>query len=35
MTLDLASALPVRSRPQGVRRERRMMWAFQNPILGP
>jgi hypothetical protein len=35
MTLDLASALPIRSRPQGVPREGRMMWAFQTRFSAP
>ena len=35
MTLDLASALPIRSRPWGVPRERRMMWAFQTRFSAP
>jgi hypothetical protein len=35
MVLDAVSAPPVRGRPPDIRRERLMMRAFQNPILGP
>jgi len=35
MALDVDAARPVRNNPHDIRRERRMMRAFQNPILGP
>jgi hypothetical protein len=35
MMLDVGSTPSVRNRAQDIRRERRMMRAFQNPILGP
>lgn len=35
MTLDVGSTPSVRDRAHDIRRERRMMRAFQNPILGP
>ncbi|WP_081665128.1 methyltransferase [Mycobacterium sp. UM_CSW] len=35
MTLDVGATPSVRNRPQDIRRERRLMRAFQNPILGP
>lgn len=35
MTLDLSPVLPAGGRAHDIRRERRMMRAFQNPILGP
>ncbi|WP_083155858.1 methyltransferase [Mycobacterium persicum] len=35
MVLDAASTVPARDRTPDIRRERLMMRAFQNPILGP
>ena len=35
MALDVDAARPVRNNPHDIRRERRMMRAFQNPVLGP
>jgi hypothetical protein len=35
MTLELGSAASVRRYPHDIRRERQMMPAFQNPVLGP
>jgi hypothetical protein len=35
MTLDVGSMPSVRTRARDIRRERRMMRAFQNPVLGP